>query len=267
MKEVLRARGPRARPGRAARAGRAERVGEEHAAPDHRRRPARETAGRVVVLGGSPSDRAVRRRVGFLSEESTFPPELSAPAALELCGALSGIGRRERRERAAALLERVELDGHGSTPLGRYSRGMLRRFGLAQAFPPSPRARPARRAHRGPRRGGLRRPRRALRRGPRPGDDADRLVARARGPLRALRSARGRRRRPHHDPRDARGARGGERAGRARARRRRTGRRSRRSKPRWPRAAGGSSARRTPRRGCCSTRSGASTAGRDDAAR
>ena len=51
----------------------------------------------------------VRARVAYLPDASPFPEELSAPAVLDLVGALGGLRRRERRERAAALLERVGL--------------------------------------------------------------------------------------------------------------------------------------------------------------
>ena len=91
------------------------------------------TAGSVRVLGGSPLDRAVLRRVGWLPEDSPFPRELSARAALELCGALQGLTSAQLRERCGPMLEAVGLAPHARTRLGRYSRGMLRRFGLAQA--------------------------------------------------------------------------------------------------------------------------------------
>jgi len=76
----------------------------------------------------------VRRRIGFLSELSPFPPELGAAAALDLCGALQGLPRADRRRRAATWLERVGLAAEARRPLGRFSKGMLRRFGLAQAL-------------------------------------------------------------------------------------------------------------------------------------
>lgn len=94
----------------------------------------RPSGGRVEVLGGAPVQEAVRRRVGWLPEDSPFPPELDARATLDLLGSLQGLARAERRRRGAALLERVGLADHARVPLGRYSRGMLRRFGLAQAL-------------------------------------------------------------------------------------------------------------------------------------
>lgn len=91
------------------------------------------TGGDVRLLGGSPDSLAVRRRVGFLPEESPFPRDLRALRALELMGSLKGLPRAGLRERARAMLERVGLGREARTPLGRCSRGMLRRFGLAQA--------------------------------------------------------------------------------------------------------------------------------------
>jgi ABC-2 type transport system ATP-binding protein len=92
------------------------------------------SAGEVRVLGGDPSRRQTRARVAFLPEDSPFPPELSARAALDLLGGLHGLERGVLRERARSLLERVGLQGEERLALGKYSRGMLRRFGLAQAF-------------------------------------------------------------------------------------------------------------------------------------
>ena len=91
------------------------------------------SSGQLQVLGGTPADAAVRRRIGYLPEDSPFPPELSALAALELCGSIRGLRGRELRERSQAMLSRVGLGDQLRTPLGRFSRGMLRRFGLAQA--------------------------------------------------------------------------------------------------------------------------------------
>ena len=94
----------------------------------------RASGGHLEVLGGSPSSRAVRARLAYLPEDSPFPGELSALAVMDLFGSLQGMPRRTVRERARALLERVGLNDNARTPLRRYSRGMLRRFGLAQTF-------------------------------------------------------------------------------------------------------------------------------------
>lgn len=91
-------------------------------------------SGTVQVFGGSLADPAIRRRLGFLPESSPFPAELSAREALELFASLHDLPRAERRARVAQSLERVGLGERAGGPLGRFSKGMLRRFGLAQAF-------------------------------------------------------------------------------------------------------------------------------------
>ncbi len=90
--------------------------------------------GEVRVFGREVGSREARRRTGYLAEISTFPGELTGEQVLDLLGSLSGMPRRERRARGAALLERVGLAQDARRALGRYSKGMLRRFGLAQAF-------------------------------------------------------------------------------------------------------------------------------------
>lgn len=92
------------------------------------------SAGKLHVLGGSPADASVRARVGYLPEGSPYPLELSANACLALFASLAGLPRRAAREHASELLELVGLGAAAARPLRRYSRGMLRRFGLAQAW-------------------------------------------------------------------------------------------------------------------------------------
>jgi ABC-type multidrug transport system ATPase subunit len=90
--------------------------------------------GELAVLGGSPRSAVVRRAIGYLPEESPFPPELSVRGALRLLGSLQGMPRRELAAESERLLELVGLREHARTRLSRCSRGMLRRFGLAQAW-------------------------------------------------------------------------------------------------------------------------------------
>jgi len=94
----------------------------------------RPTAGSVRALGGDPLDSATRARLAYLPEDSPFPRELTALAVLELFGALQALPKALVHAHASALLARVGLADCSSVPLRSYSRGMLRRFGLAQAF-------------------------------------------------------------------------------------------------------------------------------------
>lgn len=91
-------------------------------------------SGTLSVLGGHPLDREVRRALGWLPEDSAFPPELSAHGALDLAAALQGMRGPDRKHEVARVLALVGLADRARTPLGRFSRGMLRRFGMAQAW-------------------------------------------------------------------------------------------------------------------------------------
>ena len=92
------------------------------------------SGGIVRVFGDEPGTRAARRRTGYLAETSPFPEELSARQILDLVGALHGIARGERRARADELLARVGLAADAKRALRRFSKGMLRRFALAECF-------------------------------------------------------------------------------------------------------------------------------------
>ncbi len=92
------------------------------------------SAGSLQVIGGSPLAQAMRERVGYAAEESHFPPELRANDALDMLGALKGMQRAQRRSRAQSLLDQVGLTQAARQKLGGFSRGMLRRFALAQAL-------------------------------------------------------------------------------------------------------------------------------------
>jgi len=94
----------------------------------------RPSAGRIEVLGGSLAEGGVRARIGYVPEDSPFPGELRPMAVLELLGSLQGLSWAHVRERGERLLDRVGLAEHRGKNLRGYSRGMLRRFALAQAW-------------------------------------------------------------------------------------------------------------------------------------
>lgn len=94
----------------------------------------RATKGGVLIFGRSLEEKSARARLGFLSDGSPFPPELSARSVLRLLAALHRLERGARNRRCEDLLERTGLAAEAQRPLGSFSRGMLRRFGLAQAF-------------------------------------------------------------------------------------------------------------------------------------
>ena len=92
------------------------------------------SGGVLEILGRDPGSDPVRSRIGFLPEDSPFPRELRALEVLVLLATLRRVARKTARERSLRLLDQVGLAADARTPLGRFSRGMLRRFGLAQAL-------------------------------------------------------------------------------------------------------------------------------------
>jgi ABC-2 type transport system ATP-binding protein len=91
-------------------------------------------AGSISVLGCPHQDRSWRYRVGFLAEHPYFYDYLTARESLDYMGRLFGLEPRIRRERSRALLEKVGLLEWADTALRRYSKGMVQRFGIAQAL-------------------------------------------------------------------------------------------------------------------------------------
>lgn len=94
----------------------------------------RANSGEARVLGEDPGSDEVRRRVGWCPENAPFPAELSGLRALGLMASLAGLPRELVRDGVPAQLERVGLGAAAKQALRTYSRGMLRRFALAQAF-------------------------------------------------------------------------------------------------------------------------------------
>lgn len=92
------------------------------------------TAGRLVVLGKNPSDVSIKRRIGFLPEESYLYRFLNARETLDYYGRLFQLDRSTRKRRTEELLEMVGLSNVAHRPIGEFSKGMTRRIGIAQAL-------------------------------------------------------------------------------------------------------------------------------------
>jgi ABC-2 type transport system ATP-binding protein len=90
--------------------------------------------GEFQILGKDSRSRAGREAVGFLPEQPYFPSHLRAESALRFYGRLAGVSATTLRERVPELLGLVGLSPHADVMLHKYSRGMLQRFGIAQAL-------------------------------------------------------------------------------------------------------------------------------------
>src|SRR5690606_25800764 len=94
------------------------------------------TAGAVTVFGEPMStERAdIRRRIGFLPTNPSFPRHMTAIAYLEFVGAVLGMPAERAKVQLARLLQAVDLTGAASQRIGGYSTGMLTRLGIAAAL-------------------------------------------------------------------------------------------------------------------------------------
>ncbi len=100
----------------------------------------RPTSGQVLFDGTDVVARPdlLRRSLGYLPQDFGVYPHLTAREFLSYLAAVKGMPARAARERIGELLELLDLAGAGKRPLGRYSGGMLRRVGIAQALLPDP---------------------------------------------------------------------------------------------------------------------------------
>jgi ABC-2 type transport system ATP-binding protein len=96
----------------------------------------RPTSGQVLFDGTDVVARPdmLRRNLGYLPQDFGVYPHLSAREFLSYLAAVKGIPARSARTRIGELLELVDLAGAATRPLGKYSGGMLRRVGIAQAL-------------------------------------------------------------------------------------------------------------------------------------
>jgi len=92
----------------------------------------RSNAGSVQVMGGSPDDPAIRRRIGYLPERLQLPAAWTARSFLASVARIKSIARAEAE--IQSLLERVGLPDSGDCRIGTFSKGMRQRLGLASAL-------------------------------------------------------------------------------------------------------------------------------------
>ncbi len=92
------------------------------------------TGGRLTVLGAPPRDVQVKGRIGYMPEESSLYPFLTAAETLDFVGRLFPLSSAERRRRRDELLEMVGLAHARDRLVGEFSKGMARRVCLAQAL-------------------------------------------------------------------------------------------------------------------------------------
>ncbi|MFL5816678.1 MAG: ATP-binding cassette domain-containing protein [Conexibacter sp.] len=98
------------------------------------------TTGRAYVAGHDvvADQAAVRARIGLAGQAATVDGLLSARANLELVGRLYRLPRKQARERADELLERLGLTDVADRLVRTFSGGMRRRLDLAASLVAAP---------------------------------------------------------------------------------------------------------------------------------
>src|SRR5438105_12122911 len=93
----------------------------------------RPTSGRGRMLGMPFGHAKTRRRVGFLAENVALYHR-PAEKLIRFYGALNGMDGAHLAKRTRNVLQIVGLQEHARRNIGKFSRGMLQRAGLAQAL-------------------------------------------------------------------------------------------------------------------------------------
>jgi ABC-2 type transport system ATP-binding protein len=98
----------------------------------------RPTGGGAWLFGHPiPSPRAMKR-IGFMPENPYVYPYLTPTEFVTMCGRLSGLSPRAARDRTRRVLDQVGILYASDRRVGRLSKGMLQRTGLAAALVADP---------------------------------------------------------------------------------------------------------------------------------
>jgi ABC-2 type transport system ATP-binding protein len=95
-------------------------------------------AGEIRVLDCEPGDVRAKQQIGFLPENFAFYKYLNAERLLRFHCVLAGRQPEGRDVFIRDLLDKVHLDEFRKLKIGKYSRGMVQRLGIAQALAGDP---------------------------------------------------------------------------------------------------------------------------------
>jgi ABC-2 type transport system ATP-binding protein len=76
----------------------------------------------------------VRLKIGYMPELPKFPKYLTGYELLDIYGEMYGLTKTVRKTQIPKLLETVGLTDRGRDRIGKYSKGMQQRIGIAQAL-------------------------------------------------------------------------------------------------------------------------------------
>jgi ABC-2 type transport system ATP-binding protein len=91
-------------------------------------------SGKIEIMDSKITNRATRKKIGFLPENPYFYDYLTGREFLHFCGKLFKIESKKRKELIESLLEKMSLSKSADLQLRKYSKGMKQRIGFAQAM-------------------------------------------------------------------------------------------------------------------------------------
>jgi ABC-2 type transport system ATP-binding protein len=96
----------------------------------------RPDGGKVTILGQDLGwdNSDIRLKIGYMPELPKLPKHLKGTELLDIYGRMCGMTKEERRKQIPELLDMVGLRERGSDLIGKYSKGMQQRLGMAQAL-------------------------------------------------------------------------------------------------------------------------------------
>lgn len=92
------------------------------------------TNGNIEVFGSTMQDIEVRKRIGFMPENTYLYKYLTGDEFLDFNGKFYHMDKELLEKRKTLVLEKVGLHHARKKKLNTYSKGMLQRIGLAQAI-------------------------------------------------------------------------------------------------------------------------------------
>lgn len=90
--------------------------------------------GRIRVLGYEPGDISAKAKIGFVPENFSFYKHLNAEKLLRFHARIAGVADDRANALIPELIAKVKLNGYEKLKIGRYSRGMVQRLGIAQSL-------------------------------------------------------------------------------------------------------------------------------------
>jgi ABC-2 type transport system ATP-binding protein len=88
----------------------------------------------TIKLFGNQNFTEEKYRIGYMSEQPYFYQYLTGKEVLDFTGRIFNLNKKQRQEKSDYLLNLVNLEKSANIAIGKYSKGMTQRLGLATAL-------------------------------------------------------------------------------------------------------------------------------------